>query len=260
MAEAAGAVAGAATIPQAIERLRGLGLSAREAPLAVARLTAEDVGWPKRALAEALAASTWKEWPAASLLELDSPRASPLPFARKLRDFARDRDRLRRARGCRVRRPDRRRSVLVTVPAMYQSGANAAWEEIVDRLPRDDIAFVCGRDTALRRLLDARGFTTWQTTDGMAPRSARDAAVFLEALGTVRPDVVHFDGAEGSTWAPVAFARGTLVVQHVRLNDLDRFQPAFGLPTPSSPSRPTCRGASPPDSAGRRESSTSPTA
>jgi glycosyltransferase involved in cell wall biosynthesis len=61
----------------------------------------------------------------------------------------------------------------------------------------------------------------------MAPRSARDAAVFLDALNTARPDVVHFDGAEGSTWAPVAFARGARVVQHVRLNDLERFQPAF---------------------------------
>ena len=50
-----------------------LGLSAREVPLAVARLTAEEVGWAGRALAEALAASPWKEWPAAPLLELDSP-------------------------------------------------------------------------------------------------------------------------------------------------------------------------------------------
>jgi glycosyltransferase involved in cell wall biosynthesis len=96
-------------------------------------------------------------------------------------------------------------------------------------LPADDVAFVCGRDTALRRLLDARGFTTWQTSDAMAPRSAGDAAVFLEALDVLRPDVIHFDGSEGSTWAPVAFARGTRIVQHVRLNELDRFEPAFAF-------------------------------
>ncbi|AMY09064.1 Spore coat protein SA [Luteitalea pratensis] len=230
MAEAAGAVAGAVTIPQAIERLRRLGLSVREVPLAVARLAPEDVGWPDRALAEALDGSAWKEWPAAPLLELDSRSRLAAALRAHDEDRARDRERLRRARGpATCDGMDRRRSVLVTVPAMYQSGANAAWEEMLTALPADDIAFVCGRDTALRRLLDARGFTTWQTTDGMGPRSARDAAVFLEALHTVRPDVIHFDGAEGSTWAPVAFARGTRIVQHVRLNELERFQPAFAF-------------------------------
>jgi glycosyltransferase involved in cell wall biosynthesis len=228
MAEAAGAVAGATTIPHAIERLRRLGLSLRDAPLTVGRLTPPEVGWPDRPLAEALAASTWKEWPAPALLSLDSGSRLAAALRAQNADRARDLERLHRVR-------DRaahdstvgRRSVLVTIPAMYQSGANAAWEELLAGLPADEIAFVCGRGTALQRALQARGFTTWQTTDGMVPRSARDAAVFLEALDATRPDVVHFDGAEGSAWAPVAFARGTRIVQHVRLNDLERFQPAF---------------------------------
>ena len=227
-AEAAGAVAGAVTIPQAIERLRSLGLSARDVPMAVTRLTGEEVGWAGRSLAEALAAPAWKEWPAAPLLELDSSARLAAALHVQEERIARERQQLQRVRGgVAGHDPDRRRSVLVTIPAMYQSGANAAWEELLDALPARDVAFVCGRDTALQRLLDARGFATWQTTDGLVPRSARDAAVFLEALDTVRPDVVHFDGAEGSAWAPVAFARGTRIVQHVRLNDVDRFQPAF---------------------------------
>ena len=228
MAEAAGAVAGAVTIPHAIERLRRLGLSAREVPLAVTRLTPQDVGWHGRAVAEALDASAWKDWPAMALLALDSPSRLAAALRAQGNDLARDRTRLQQARASVWDDvTDRRRSVLVTVPAMYQSGANAAWEALLPALPTDDVAFICGRDTALQRLLDARGFTTYRTADGMVPRSARDAAVFLEALGTVRPDVIHFDGAEGSTWAPAAFARGTRVVQHVRLNDLERFQPAF---------------------------------
>ena len=228
MAGAAGAVAGAAVIPHAIDRLRRLGLSVREVPLAAGRLTAENVGWPDRALAESLATSAWKEWPSASLLELDSPSRLAAALRIQGESLAHDRDRLQRARRqVTVTTSLARRSVLVTVPAMYQSGANAAWEELVNALPTGDVAFVCGRSTALRRLLEARGFTTWQTTDGMVPRSARDAAVFLDAIDTHRPDVIHFDGAEGSTWAPVAFARGLRVVQHVRLNDLERFQPAF---------------------------------
>ena len=227
-AEAAGAVAGAVTIPHAIERLRSLGLSVRDVPMAVSRLTGEEVGWAGRSLAEALAAPAWKEWPAAPLLELDSPARLAAALHVQEERIARDRQQLQRVRGGAAGHdPDRRRSVLVTIPAMYQSGANAAWEELLDALPARDVAFVCGRDTALQRLLDARGFTTWQTTDGLVPRSARDATVFLEALDTVRPDVVHFDGAEGNAWAPVAFARGTRIVQHVRLNDVDRFQPAF---------------------------------
>lgn len=228
MAEAAGAVAGALTIPHAIDRLRGLGLSAREAPVSVERLNAEEVDWPDRAVAEALAAPIWKEWPATPLLELDS--RSRLAAALRVQDqnVARDREQLRQVRGSVAGDADhRRRSVLVTIPSMYQSGANAAWEEMLSALPADDIGFVCGRDTALQRLLDARGFATWQTTDGLVARSARDAAVLLDALESARPDVVHFDGAEGSAWAPVVFARGIRIVQHVRLNDLDRFQPAF---------------------------------
>ena len=230
VADAAGAVAGGVSIPQAIERLRGIGLSAREVPLAVAHLRGEDLGWRDGELADAVAAGTWKAWPGARLLELDPAERLTAALRLQEEDTARDRaslQRIRRAGGPEA--ASRRQSVLVTIPAMYQSGANAAWQQVVPALPADDVAFVCGRDTALQQLLAARGFTTWQTADAMAPRSASDAAVFLGALDALRPQVIHFDGAEGSTWAPTAFARGARIVQHVRLNELDRFQPAFAF-------------------------------
>ncbi len=231
MAEAAGAVAGAVTIPHAIERLRRLGLSVREVPLAVARLTAEDVGWPDRALAEALAASAWKEWPAAALLELDSPSRLAAALRAQDEDFARDRERLQRARGpVACDGPDRRRSVLVTVPAMYQSGANAAWEEIVDRVAcrttsRSSAAATPPSGACWMREASRHGrpLTAWcRAAHGTRRCSSRRSTRCV-------PTSIHFDGAEGSTWAPVAFARGTRIVQHVRLNELERFQPAFAF-------------------------------
>jgi glycosyltransferase involved in cell wall biosynthesis len=225
---AAGALAAAVTIPQAIERLRGAGLSAREVPLAIARLLAEELGWAGRALADALTPATWKAWPDPSLLDLDSEERLHAALRAQHERDARQRAGLLHVRGpVRQPSPGRRRSVLVTVPSLYQSGANAAWEELLGALPSPDVAFVCGRGTALQRLLEHRGFLTWPTADGLTARSASDGAVFFEALDAVRPDVVHFDGAEGNTWAPVAFARGVKIVQHVRLNDVDRFQPAF---------------------------------
>ncbi len=227
MADAAGAIAGAATIPLAIERLRAIGLSVRDAPLATARLTASDVGWQDCTLAEAIAAPTWKAWPTAALLELDSALRLAAALHLQVQEKERDRLRLRQAQRLVPGDDERRRSVLVTIPSTYQSGANAAWEELLAALPSHEIGFVCGRGTVLQRLLDARGFLTWQTHDGLAARSTRDAAVLLEAIATARPDVVHFDGAEGSTWASTVSAHGIGVVQHVRLNDVDRFEPAF---------------------------------
>ncbi len=117
----------------------------------------------------------------------------------------------------------------MTIPSSYQSGANAAWEELLGTLPRQEVGFLCGRHTALQQRLEERGFETWQADDGLAAHSARDAAVLLEALAEAQPDVVHFDGVEGSTWASTVSAQGRRILQHVRLNDVDRYRPAFAF-------------------------------
>ena len=225
--EGAGAVPESVTIPQAVERLTAAG-ARLDRDLRVARLAPRDVSWHDQAIAAALPSPVWTTQRLGSLLA--SPPDSRLVEAlrREQRVHADAREAIR----CRAWRDnpvaaDTRTPVLVTVPSRFQSGAQAAWAELVDYLPPAHVAFVVGRGTVLRDVLQSRGFTTYETTDGMAATSAPDAAVFLAALDHTRPELVHFDGVEGNAWAATVHERGMRVVQHVRLNDVERFRPSF---------------------------------
>ncbi len=216
------------TAADAVRRLMGAGGRGRDA-LTTCEVGAADVAGHDERLVRALPPSAWTAMPSADVLALSSPArlAAAIRLEQQAFDSARgDAARWRDARG--ASRDDERRAVLVTVPSRYQSGANAAWEEVSASLSPQDVAFVVGGGTALAASLASRGFTVFATLGGPASGVA-DTAVWLEAMARVRPDVVHFDGAEGNTWAPIAFARGARVVQHVRLNDPDRYRPAFGF-------------------------------
>ena len=247
-------VPGCVTLPQAVERLAGAGASLDETPLKVVRL-ASLADTSSRSVAAALVPSAWTTQRLGALLSL--PSESRLAAALRLQQhsFQDARAALRSLHSCRGRRgtplhrvpfgerplpstglpfgerplPSGRvgRDILVVVPSMFQSGAHAAWIEVSRYLSPAQVAFVVGRSTALQSVLEAQGFLVCAVGDGLAPGSAQDAAAFLAALDDVQPAVVHFDGAEGNAWAQAAFLRGARVVQHVRLNDVDRFRPAF---------------------------------
>jgi glycosyltransferase involved in cell wall biosynthesis len=116
---------------------------------------------------------------------------------------------------------------LVVVPSMYQTGAHFAWMALAGDLSHTDTAFLVGGATALHDVLVGRGFDVVPLADGLATSSARDAATFVEALRHANADVVHLDGVECVPWAGTVRGRGARVVQHVRLNALERFRPAF---------------------------------
>lgn len=227
LAAAIGGVPGCVTVPHAVERLAAAGASLAGRRLSVGSVALAD-GTDLPSIAAALSPRAWTTGHLDFLLSL--PSESRLPELLRLQQQALGDARavLHRLRSPRADRPNAgANGVLVVVPSMYQSGAHAAWSELLDYLSPAQAAFVVGHATALRRRLEARGFTVVPAHDGLAAGSAQDAAAFLTALDRLRPAVVHFDGAECSAWAAAVGARGVRVVQHIRLNDVDRFSPAF---------------------------------
>ncbi len=231
-------VPGCVTLPQAVERLAGAGASLDKMPLKVARLAAL-ADTTSQSIAAALVPGAWRAQRLGALLSMPSEVRLAEALRLQQQSFEEARATLRRRRWGSAQSdcgplgerslPSRvvGRDVLVVVPSMFQSGAHAAWIEVSRYLSPADVAFVVGRSTALKGFLEARGFPVIDVGEGLVPASAQDAATFLAALDDVQPSVVHFDGAEGNTWAQAAFLRGARVVQHVRLNDVDRFRPAF---------------------------------
>lgn len=218
---ALGGVPGCVTLPQVLDRLAGAGASMPEGGLEAGIVSG----------LEPSASRTPQTWRTPHLLALLAlPSEARLDEAIRLEqqafsDARTELHRLAGGRGARARGV--RKDVLVVVPSMYQSGAQAAWAELSGYLAPAKVAFVVGQATALAGVLEEKGFAVNRVTDGLGAHSAPDAARLMAALDDTRPRVVHFDGAEGSTWAAAAFARGPRVVQHVRLNDVDRFKPAF---------------------------------
>ncbi len=225
---AAGPVPRCVTVADAVERLLGVSGPSPGRGLKARRVAPAAVEWADEHLARGLPPDAWKAVPGAAVLACDSAVRLVEATGHVRRSVAAARASLEQWRGSRRGTSRGRQPVLVTVPSMFQSGANNAWEEVSAHLSPHDVAFVVGRATALGQVLTRRGFTVFETGEAPAARSVAAAAAFLEALATVAPRVVHFDGIEGNGWAPLAFSRGARVVQHVRLNDVDRFQPAFG--------------------------------
>lgn len=219
---AAGGVPGAVTVPHAAARLESAGVPlSRTLRIATAP---DDVVAPLADLLPKVPPGLWRTQRLELLLA--EPRDTRVPAA--LRRLEAQRDEARQALRHRAGQPTRTTTrTLVVVPSLYQSGAHAAWMELIGVLPPDEVAFVAGAPTVLRRRLEAGGYRVFAVDEGLAAGSAVDAAVLLDALAQTAPHVVHFDGAEGNAWAPVAFAQGARVVQHVRLTDVDRFKPAF---------------------------------
>jgi len=228
MVAALGGVPGCVTLPQALERLTGAGGADDEGALRVTRLTPRDIAWPDQALVSALDPRGWRSQRLGPLLALPSSARLAEALRRQQHALGDARSALRAQRDVTgAATPTDRREVLVVVPSMYQSGAQAAWAEVAGYLSPAQAAFVVGRSTVLQGILQATGFRVFEVGEGLAATSAADAATFFAALDAVRPAVVHFDGAEGNTWAPAVFSRGVRIVQHVRLNAIDRFRPVF---------------------------------
>jgi len=223
---ALGGVPGCTTLPQALNRLEVAGAALDDDAIRIG--TVPGLESESATLPLVNSAALWEEPQLATLLSMSSE--SRLGEVRRLHHqaFNDARAQLQRLGGVRPRAARGvHKEALVVAPSMYQSGAHAAWTELAPYLSPSQVAFVVGRGTALGRVLQARGFTVFEVSDGLDARSAPDAAAFLAALDVARPAVVHFDGAEGSAWAGTVYARGTAIVQHVRLNDVERFRAAF---------------------------------
>lgn len=222
-----GGVPGSVTLPQAIERLAGAGASIDRSPLKIGNLTVL-ASETSQSLESVPPPQVWRSPHLGALLSMPSDDRLAEALRLQRQSFSDARATLhRRPNTDAVRTQGAHRDVLVVAPSLYQSGAHAAWIEVSGYLSPAQVAFVVGRATHLQHVLESKGFTVFPVDEGLGPASAPDAAAFTAALGQARPAVVHFDGAEGSTWAAAAFARGARIVQHVRLNDVDRFRPAF---------------------------------
>lgn len=218
---ALGGVPGCVTLPQVLDRLDAAGASVPEGSLKAGVVSGLEPSASRTP-------QTWRTRHLLALLALSSESRLDEAVRLEQQAFSDARAELHRLAGARsARTRGVRKDVLVVVPSMYQSGAHAAWAELSGYLAPSKAAFVVGQATALAGVLEEKGFAVKRVTDGLSADSAPDAARLMAALDDTRPRVVHFDGAEGSAWAAAAFARGSRVVQHVRLNDADRFRPAF---------------------------------
>jgi glycosyltransferase involved in cell wall biosynthesis len=227
VAASIGGVPGCVTLPQVLERLEAAGASLEQRSLASGTVSLGQ-GTGIASIATALSPQAWLASRIDSLLSL--PSEARLAEALRLQHHSLGEARARLERLAASATPGTNSAtsrVLVVLPSMFQSGAHAAWSELAGHLSPARVAFVVGHGTVLQRQLQARGFTVCAVQDGLRAGSAADAATFIETLDDVRPALVHFDGTESNQWAAVASARGMRVVQHVRLNDAQRFSPAF---------------------------------
>jgi glycosyltransferase involved in cell wall biosynthesis len=224
---AVGGVPGCVTVPQAVERLAAAGASFEGRRLTVGSVPVM-ASADTPSLVAALSPHAWTHPRLGTLLSMPSDARLPEALRLQHHAFGNARAELQRLdRTGRRRPPGVHKEVLVVVPSMFQSGAHAAWSALADHLSPAQVAFVVGHSTVLRRVLDAKGFTVAPVHEGLAAGSAVDAASFMTALHEIRPSVVHFDGAEGSAWAGTVYGRGLRVIQHIRLNDVERFSAAF---------------------------------
>ena len=224
---ACGPVPGATTIPQAVSRLGERGVGLVEAGIRIGSAPAGAAAWARAAAA--LPTATWRNLPDEAVLDVPSPDRAATMVRRERVAFDAARLRLDTPVEIVARVPGTPPSArtLVVVSSLYQTGAHFAWLALLDALSPDDVAFAVGGSTMLHDALVERGFEVVPLPDGLAISSARDAAAFDEALRRIDPDVVHLDGVECVPWAATVRARGARMVQHVRLNALERFRPAF---------------------------------
>jgi glycosyltransferase involved in cell wall biosynthesis len=220
------AVPGTTTLPQMVERL--VETTPRGIPLTFARVAPREGPWTP--LAAALPASFWRSSAIAPLLALPAAQRLASAVRQQQRAWADAHAEVQ----ARLSAPasgdvtgERRVPVLVVVPSRYQTGAHSAWAQLVPHLPSAEVAFLAGRSTGLHGLLEAHGFGVHEAPEGLGGPSAIDTAALLRAVDARRPAVVHLDGAECNAWAGLLAARGVAVVQHLRLNDIERFRPAF---------------------------------
>ena len=219
-------VPGTTTVPQMVERL--VETTPRGIPLTFARVAPREGAWTP--LAAALPVSFWRSSAIAPLLALPAAQRLASAVRQQQRAWADAHAEVQSRRSAPASSDvtgERRVPVLVVVPSRYQTGAHSAWAQLVPHLPSAEVAFLAGRSTSLQGLLEAQGFSVHEAPEGLGGPSAIDTAALLRAVDGCRPSVVHLDGAECNAWAGLLAARGVAVVQHLRLNDVERFRPAF---------------------------------
>ncbi|HTU99795.1 MAG TPA: hypothetical protein VMF13_04600, partial [Luteitalea sp.] len=222
---ATGGVPHALTVPQALQRLAAAGVALNSAALQIG--LDEDVAAGPVEDVRRLPSRWWRGMPDPGVLAVPPQERFAWAIDADRRSGDEEAARTLATAARHIERTGSRPATLVCLPSMYQTGAHAAWAELLEDLSPDDVAFVVGGATLLHDRLIAGGFLLFGVRDGLAPNSASDMAVVEGALQLLAPTVVHLDGAECANIAARSAARGAGVVQHVRLNVVDRFRPTF---------------------------------